>query len=88
MGVRGTLLFSSIRRLGPFLGVHNFEFHHFLWGGGVGKNNIFGGMKLCVYFWGGHHTIGLVLGSFLCILWYFLKGDGNPHDYYVLYERS
>ena len=30
VGVRGTLIYSYIRRLGPFLGVQNFEFQY-LW---------------------------------------------------------
>ena len=33
----GTLIFSYIHRLGPFLGVPNFEFQYFFWGEGVQK---------------------------------------------------
>ena len=57
-----TLIFSDIRRLGPFLGVQNFEFQYFLFiyflggRGGVRKMNIFGGMKIVWIFLGGHHN--------------------------------
>ena len=37
----GTLIFSYIHRLGPFLGVPNFEFQYFFWGGGGSENLIF-----------------------------------------------
>ena len=44
-----------------------------LWG--FHKNEYFGGggMKISCTFLGGHHKAGLVLGSFICIVWYFLK---------------
>ena len=55
----GTLIFSYIRRLRPFLGVKNF-FFFFGGGGGVRKMNILGGMKiLWIFFSGGHHKLGL-----------------------------
>ena len=40
-GGGGTLIFSYIRRLGPFLGVQNFEFQY-----------IFLSMKILWIFWG------------------------------------
>ena len=54
----GTLIFSHIRRLGPFFGVPNSEFQYFF---GFAEKLIFlGGMKiLWIFFWG-HHKIGLV----------------------------
>ena len=53
-GEGGTLIFSYIRRLGPFFFVQNFELQYFLWGGGVRKMNIFGGMKILrIFFLGG-----------------------------------
>ena len=65
-GRGGTLIFSHIRRLGPFFWVQNSEISIFL--GVFRKINIFGGMKiLWIFFWG-HHKIGLVWGSFLCNL--------------------
>ena len=46
----GTLIFSHIRRLGPFFGVQNSEFHHFL---GFQKNEYFlGVLRFCGYFLG------------------------------------
>ena len=54
----GTLIFSHIRRLGPFFWVQNSEFQYFF--GVFRKMNIFFGMKiLWIFFWG-HHKIGLV----------------------------
>ena len=50
-GGGGTLIFSHIRRLGPFFWVQSFEFQYF-WG--------FWGMKILWIFLGGHHKIGLV----------------------------
>ena len=68
-GGGGTLIFSHLRRLGPFFGVQNFAFQ-FFWG--FQKNEYFLGYEDFVdilFFWGGgHHKIGLVLGSFLCNL--------------------
>ena len=53
----GTLVFSYIRRLGPFLGIQNVEFQY---SGVFRKTNIFGGMKiLWILFWG-HYKIGLI----------------------------
>ena len=55
----GTLIFSHIRRLGPFFGVQNSEFQYFL---GFSERRIFlWGMKiLWIFFFWGHHKIGLV----------------------------
>ena len=54
----GTLIFSHIRRLGPFFWVQNSEFQCFL--GFSEKIIFFGGIKiLWIFFWG-HHKIGLV----------------------------
>ena len=36
VGIQYTLIFSCIRRLGPFLGVQNFEFQYFFFFGGGG----------------------------------------------------
>ena len=42
--------------------------------------NIFWGMKiLWIFFWG-HHKIGLVFGSFLCILESFLRSKVQNLD--------
>ena len=49
-GGGGTLIFSNIRRLGPFLGVQNFEFQYF-WGFSE-KMYIFWGMKILWIFFG------------------------------------
>ena len=55
-GGGGTLIFSHIRRLGPFLGVQNSEFQYFL---GFQKNEYFLGYEDYVdIFWGGHHKLG------------------------------
>ena len=61
----GTPIFSYIRRLEPFLGFKILIFNIFFWGGGVQKNDIFGGMMIVWIFfvWGSHKT-GLVLGVF------------------------
>ena len=54
----GTLIFSLIRRLGPFFWVQNSEFQYFF--GFSEKLIFFGGTKiLWIIFWG-HHKIGLV----------------------------
>ena len=45
-----TLIFSHIRRLGPFFGVQNSEFQYFL--GFSEKLIFFGGMKILWIFWG------------------------------------
>ena len=55
-GAGGTLIFSHIRRLGPFFGVQILNFNIF-WG--FQKKKI-GGMKILWIFFGGHHKIGLV----------------------------
>ena len=54
-GGGGTLIFSYIRRLGPFFGVQNSEFQYF---GGFRKLNIFGDMKILWIFIWGHHKLG------------------------------
>ena len=55
----GTLIFSYIRRLGPFFGVKNFEFRYFL--GGFWKINIIFGYENFVDIFWGLHKIGLYL---------------------------
>ena len=70
-GGGGTLIFSYIRRLRLFFGVQDSEFQYFF--GFSEKMNIFGGMKISWIFFGGHHKIGLILGSFQCILGSFLR---------------
>ena len=55
-----TVIFPYIRRLRPFLGVQNFEFHYL--GGGLEKNKYCFGYKYFVDILGGHHKIGLYLG--------------------------
>ena len=50
-GGGGTLIFPYIRRLGPFLGVQNFEFRYFL---GFQKNK---------YFLGYENVVDIFLGS-------------------------
>ena len=52
-----------LRRLGSFFWVQNIECHYFL--GVFRKMNIFWGMEILWIFFGGHHKIGLHLGSFL-----------------------
>ena len=48
--------------------------------GGFQKNEYFLGMMiLWIFFWG-HHKIGLVFGSFLCILCFFLKVEVQNGD--------
>ena len=69
-GGGGTLIFSHIRRLGPFFGFKILNLNIF---GGFHKMNILRGMKiLWIFFWG-HHKIGLVGGSFLCNIGSFLR---------------
>ena len=69
-GGGGTLIFSRIRRLGPFLGFKILNF------------NIFWGFQKNEYFWGYEDFVDIFLGSsqnwaslrsFLCILGSFLK---------------
>ena len=57
-GGGGTLIFSYIRRRGPFFWVQISEFQYFL--GFSEKLIFFGGMKILWIFFGGHHKIGLV----------------------------
>ena len=40
-------------------------------------------MKILWIFFGGHHKIGLVLGSFLCILGSFFKVKGTELGYFL-----
>ena len=72
-GGGGTLIFSYIRRLWPFLGVQNFEFQYFggfskkkNWGGGGYENfmDIFMGSSQNWTILRGHFYT-LILGSFL-----------------------
>ena len=58
-GGGGTLIFSYIRRLGPFFLVQNFEFQYFL---GFQKNKYFFGSDDFVDIFYGHRKIGLYLG--------------------------
>ena len=60
VGGGGTLIFSYIRRLGPFFGgfkILNFD----IFGVFFRKINISLGMKILRIFFGGHHKIGLYL---------------------------
>ena len=79
-----TLIFSYIRRLGPFFGVQNFEFQYFFlflffffgWGWGVGfRKMIFWNMKILLIFFGGHHKIGLYFGVISMHFRVFSKGQ-------------
>ena len=69
----GTLMFSYIRRLGPFLEVQNFEFQYFL---GFQKNEYFSGMKVLWislrYLCGVITKLDHFKWSFLCSLGSFL----------------
>ena len=73
----GTLIFSYIRRLGPFGGfqiIFLILLFFFLGGGGGGqKKDYFGGNEDFVDIFGGHHKMVLYLGVILCILGSFLK---------------
>ena len=74
----GTLIFSHIRRLGPFFGVQNSEFQYFF---GFSKKLIFfWGMKILWIIFLGHHKIGQVRGSFLCNLGSFFKAKVQNWD--------
>ena len=44
--------------------------------------NIFGGMKIFVGIFGGHHKLDYILGSFLCILRYFLNVKVQNRGYF------
>ena len=65
----GTLIFSHIRRLGLFFGVQILNFDIF-WG--FQKNEYFLGL-MEIFFFEGHHKIGLVCGSLLSNLGSFLR---------------
>ena len=73
----GTLIFSHIRRLGPFFRVQNLEFQYFSLV--FRKMNNFWSMKILwtfFFFWGGGGVITKLdwfQGSFLCILGSFLE---------------
>ena len=82
----GTLIFSRIHRLGPFFGVQNSEFQYFFWFSE--KWIFFWGMKILWIFFGGHHKIGLVWGSFLCILGSFLKVNVQNWDIFGVAKIS
>ena len=61
-----TLIFSYIRRLGPFFGVQNFEFQYYYFfflggGGGFRKMSIFLGKILWIFFLGGGRGLGEVI---------------------------
>ena len=61
----GTLIFSHIRRLGPFFGVQNSEFQYFL---GVLEKGIFlGVLRFCGYFLGVITKLGEFEGHFYAI---------------------
>ena len=67
----GTLIFSYIRRLGPFFWVQKFEFQYF-WG--FSEKLIFLGVwRFCGYFFGVITKLDYIKRSFLCILGSFLK---------------
>ena len=57
-GGGGSLIFSYIRRLGPFFWAQNFEFRYFL---GFQKYRYFWGYGNFVDIFWGHHKIGLYL---------------------------
>ena len=60
-------IFSYIRRLGPFFGVRNFEFHFFFFGGGGGgvqKMNIFWVWRFCGNFLGSSQNWTIFKGHF------------------------
>ena len=65
-----TLIFSYIRRLGSFFWFKILNFNIF---GGFQKNEYFLGYEDFLDIFWGPHKIGLYLGSFLCILGFFLK---------------
>ena len=70
-GGGGTLIFSHKRRLSPLFWFKILNFNIF---GGFQKNEYFLGCEDFVdIFFGGHHKIGLVWGSFLCNLGSFFK---------------
>ena len=62
----GTLIFSYIRRLGPFFGVQNFEFQYFR---GFQKNEYFWGYEDFVDILLDHYKIGLDLGVISMHFW-------------------
>ena len=71
-GGGGTLIFSYIRRLGPFFGVQNFKFQYFL--GFSEKNDILWGMKILWIFFGGLSQKWTIFrGHFYAFLGFFLK---------------
>ena len=80
-GGGGTLIFSHIRRLGPFFWIQNSEFQYFL--GFSEKWIFFWSMKILWKFFWGHHKIGLVWGSFLCNLVSFFKVKEQNWDIFL-----
>ena len=68
----GTLIFSHIRRLGPFFGVQNSEFQYFL--GFSEKLIFFGGMKiLWMIFWGASQNWASLRVIFMQFRVFFLR---------------
>ena len=83
-GGGGTLIFSHILGPGYFLGFKILNFNIF---GGFWEKCIFwggGGVEDFVDIFGGHHKIGLVWGSFLCISGYFLKSRYRIGIYFLV----
>ena len=80
-GGGGTLIFSHIRRLGPFFWVQNSEFQYFF--GSSEKWLYFWGMKILWIFLGGHYKIGLVWWAFLCNLGSFFKVKVQNWDIFL-----
>ena len=76
-----TLIFSYICRLGSIFFGSKFLISIFF--GVFRKINIFLGMKIVWIFFGGHHEIGLYLGSFLCIFGSFLKVNVQNGGYFM-----
>ena len=81
MGAQGgTLIFSYIHsRLGSFFGVQNFDFQYF---GGFSEIKYFGGMKILLIFFRGHHKIGLYLGVISMHFRFFSLGHCTEWGYF------
>ena len=67
----GTLIYSYIRRLGPFFWFKILNFNILFWFSE--KNNTLLGMKILWIFFGVITKLDYIKGSFLCILGSFLK---------------
>ena len=78
----GILIFSYIRRLGPFLGIQNFEFKYF-WGV-FRKNEYFSAYEdfMDIFFGSSQNW------SFLCVLRSFLKVTVQNGDIILSYKNS